>query len=155
KLSLEMKELTIRDARVSITSGTDAAGRVQLEGLTVNLRDIKFNPAAASLAAISGTGDITLAKATLNTTVLNDLRSTFQLADAAFTMPELSMSTDVGALTSAMKLDLKPTPLAYELNATGSAIDVNKLLGAPGGFGAGALRLEAKGQGPEPDALHA
>ena len=155
KLSLELKELTIRDARVSLSEEKQPGSRVQLEGLTVNLRDVGFNPAASSLAAITGKGDITITKATLNATSLRDIRTAFQLANSAFAMPELAVTTDFGQLTSAMTLDLKPSPCSYDFKATGSAIDVNKLLGAPGGFGSGALQLNAKGSGPEPDAVHA
>jgi hypothetical protein len=156
KLSLELKELTIQDARVSIVQKDKEPGsRILIEGLTLNLRDVGINPTAASLAAITGSGDITMAKATLNALVISDVRTAFQLANAAFTMPELAMTTEYGALTSSMTLDLKPEPFAYTMKATGSAIDLNKLIGATGGLGPAALQLDAKGTGPEPEALAA
>jgi uncharacterized protein involved in outer membrane biogenesis len=156
KLSLELKELTIQDAKVSIVQKDKQPGsRILLDGLTVSLRDVGFNPSAASLAAISGTGDITLTKATLNAMVVSDVRSAFQLANAAFTMRELAMTLEFGKLTSSMTLDLKPEPFEYALKATGSAIDVNKLIGATGGLGPASLQLDAKGQGPEPEAVKA
>jgi uncharacterized protein involved in outer membrane biogenesis len=155
KLSLELKELTIRDARLSATREAQPGAELLLEGLTVNLREIKFNPSVHSLAAISGSGDLALTKATLNTTVLTDIRSAFQLANAAFAMKDLSASTAFGKLTSSMTLDLKPSPFTYELKATGSAIDVNKLIGAPGGFGPGSLQLDAQGRGPAAEAVEA
>jgi hypothetical protein len=145
-LSLELRELTIQDGALTLRR-EGRSGGVKLDGLTMNMSDVVVDPNARSLAGLSGRGEIRLASATLNTLTIKDALTRFELANAKFDMPELAFLSDYGRLTSKTSVDFNATPFVYHLEAVSDGIDVNKLLGAPGGFGGASVNLTADGEG--------
>jgi tetratricopeptide (TPR) repeat protein len=80
---------------------------------------------------------------------LTEAEGKFQLADAVFTIPELSFRLPNGKFAADAKLDFNPVPFTYTMNAKGEPLDLNGMVGATEGFGPATLELEAKGAGPE------
>jgi hypothetical protein len=148
RLSLELRELTIQDGHVALRRAGGSGG-MTLDGLTLNMTDVVVDPNGRSLASLSGRGDLRLARGTFDGLALNDAQARFELANAKFDMPELSVLTEYGRLTSRTTVDFNPRPFVYHLEARGDGIDVNKLLSAPGGFGAASVNLTADGEGTE------
>jgi hypothetical protein len=154
RLSLELREMTIQDAHVTLKRAGEAGG-VTLDGLTLNMNDVVVDPNAKSLAALSGRGEIHLASGTLDTLTFKDAQTRFELANSRFDMPELSLLSEYGRLTSKTTVDFNPRPFIYHLEARGDGIDLNKMIGSPGGLGAGSVSMTADGEGTESSALRA
>ena len=113
------------------------------------MTDVTVNPNAKSLAALAGSGSITLARGKLDTLSIRDAETQFQLKDSQFHMPELSLVSDYGRIAGATDVDFNATPFSYHMNAHADALDLNKILGAPGGLGPAVVDLTADGSGTD------
>ncbi len=152
RLALDLRELSVVDGTLTLHQGKDVT---RLEELNITLNDLKVNPELQSLAALSGHGTIGLAKGTFGTLAVRDARAQLQLANAVVDMPSLGLTTDYGQISSTMHLDFNPAPFTYTMEASGKAIDLNKMVGATSGLGPGALQLTAQGAGPAPAGMTA
>jgi uncharacterized protein involved in outer membrane biogenesis len=110
---------------------------------------VSLNPEAASLAALSAEGTLGVREMVFDTLNLTEVAGTFQLADAVFTIPELTFQLPNGKFAADARLDFNSVPLAYTMNAKGDPLDLNGMVGATEGFGPATLELQARGAGPE------
>ncbi len=147
-LALEVNEIRIEDGSLSVKN-PKGEEKTRVEGLDLEMHDVGFDPSAASLAALSAAGTLAIREMVFDTLKLTETEGTFQLKDAAFTIPELSFLLPHGKFTADAVLDFKPVPFTYTMNAKGDPLDLNGMVGATDGFGPASLNLEAKGAGPE------
>jgi uncharacterized protein involved in outer membrane biogenesis len=147
-LALEVKQILIEDGSLSVKNAKGEE-KTRVEGLDLEMRNVAFNPDASSLAALSAEGTLEIREMVFDTLKLTEAEGKFQLADAVFTIPELSFRLPNGKFAADAKLDFNPVPFAYTMNAKGEPLDLNGMVGATEGFGPATLELEAKGAGPE------
>lgn len=147
-LAFDMKLIQIEDGSLSVKN-SKGEEKSSVEGLDLEIRNVAFDPTAASLAAISGDGTLGVREMVFDTLHFTETEGEFQLSKAVFTIPELSFRLPNGKFTADAKLDFNPVPFTYTMNAKGEPLDVNGMVGATKGFGPATLTLEAKGAGPE------
>jgi len=147
-LALEVRQIQIEDGSLSVKNAKGEE-KTRVEGLDFEMRNVAFNPGASSLAALSAEGTLAIREMVFDTLTLTETEGKFQLADAVFTIPELSFLLPNGKFAADAKLDFNPVPFTYTMNAKGDPLDLNGMVGATSGFGPSTLELEAKGAGPE------
>lgn len=147
-LALEVKQIQIEDGSLSVKNAKGEE-KTHVEGLDLEMRNVGFDPKEASLAALSAEGTLGIREMMFDTLKLTDVEGKFQLADAVFTIPELSFLLPNGKFAADAKLEFNPVPFTYTMNAKGDPLDLNGMVGATDGFGPTTLELEAKGAGPE------
>ena len=147
-LALQVKQIQIEDGSLSVKN-EKGEEKTHVEGLDLEMLNVSFNPNAASLAALAAEGTLAIEEMVFDTLKLTEVEGKFQLADAVFTIPELSFLLPNGQFAADAKLDFNPVPFAYTMNAKGEPLDLNGMVGATSGFGPATLELEAKGTGPE------
>ncbi len=145
-LALEIRQIQIEDGSLVVTNAKGEE-RTSLEGLDFELRNVSFDPGAASLAALSGEGSLAIREMRFDTLLFTETAGEFQLASAVFTIPALSFRLPHGKFEADAKLDFNPVPFTYTMNAKGDPLDVNGMVGAKEGFGHATLTLEANGAG--------
>jgi len=147
-LALEVRQIQIEDGSLSVKNAKGEE-KTLVAGLDLEMRNVAFNPNDASLATLSAEGTLGIREMIFDTLKLTDAEGKFQLADAVFTIPELSFLLPNGKVAADAKLDFNPVPFAYTMNAKGEPLDLNGMVGATSGFGPANLELEAKGAGTE------
>jgi hypothetical protein len=146
--SLAIEQILIENG-VLVAKNEKGEEKTRVEGLNLELRNVGFDPAVSSLAALSGEGQLSVNVTRFDALELRDTEGRFELKDAVFLVPELSFSTPHGRFVANTKVDFNPVPFTYELSARGEPMDLNSMVGAKEGFGPGSLELEAGGAGPE------
>ena len=147
-LTLEVKQILVRDGSV-VMKNTDSGSETRLDGLDFTMENLQFDPTAASLAALSAEGELTIGEVNLDTVALTELESRFQLANAVFDLSELSFTTAHGEFAANANVDFNPVPFAYTMTATGDPLDLNGMMGATEGFGPASVQLDADGAGAD------
>jgi uncharacterized protein involved in outer membrane biogenesis len=147
-LALDVKRIQIEDGSLSVKNA-EGEEKMRVEDLDLEMRDVSLNPEAASLAALSAEGTLGVREMVFDTLNLTEVAGTFQLADAVFTIPELTFQLPNGKFAADARLDFNSVPLAYTMNAKGDRLDLNGMVGATEGFGPATLELQARGAGPE------
>jgi len=153
-LALEVKQIQIEDGSLSVKN-EKGEEKTHVEGLDLEMRNVGFDPKAASLSGLSAEGTLGIREMVFDTMQLTETEGEFQLADAVFVIPELSFSMPDGRFTASAKLDFHQVPFTYSMNAKGEPLDLNGMVGAKEGFGSGTLHLEVQGAGPETKDLRA
>jgi hypothetical protein len=146
--ALEVRQILIRDG-VVVMKTRGEPGETRVEDLDFEMQNLKFDPTAESLAALSADGELSIAQVLLGTSTLSDVRSRFQLASAVFDLLDLSFSTPHGEFAGEMQVDFNLVPFVYTLTAEGNPLDLNSMVGASDGFGPGVVQLEAEGVGAD------
>jgi hypothetical protein len=147
-MALEVREISIRDGVVVMRTRGEA-GETRVEDLDFEMQNLKFDPTAESLAALSAEGEFSIAQVLLSSTTISGVQSRFQLASAVFDLLELSFSTPHGEFAGEMQVDFNPVPFVYKLTAEGNPLDLNGMVGASEGFGPGVAHLGAEGVGAD------
>ncbi len=143
-----MKQIQIQDGSLSMKN-EKGEEKTKVEGLDFEMRNVVFDPGAASLAGLSAEGTLGIREMVFDTLRLTETEGDFQLEDAVFIIPELSFLMPHGKFTADAKLDFNPVPFTYGMNAKGQPLDLNGMVGATEGFGPMSIELEARGAGPE------
>lgn len=147
-LALEVNQIRIEDGSLSVKN-PKGEETTTVSGLDLEMRNVGLNPDAASLAALSAEGTLEIREMVFDTLNLTETEGKFQLADAVFTIPELSFRMPNGKFAADARVDFNPLPFTYEMNAKGDPLDLNGMVGATSGFGPATLELKAAGAGPE------
>jgi uncharacterized protein involved in outer membrane biogenesis len=147
-MALEVREISIRDG-VVVMKTRGEAGETRVEDLDFEMRNLKLDPAAKSLAALSAEGELSIAQVLFSSTTISGLQSRFQLASAVFDLLELSFSTPHGQYAGEMQVDFNPVPFVYTLTAEGNPLDLNSMVGTSEGFGPGVAHVDAEGVGAD------
>jgi len=147
-MALEVREISIRDGVVVMRTRGEA-GETRVEDLDFEMQDLKFDPTAKSLAALSAEGQLSIAQVLLSSTTISGVQSRFQLASAVFDLLELSFSTPHGEYAGEMQVDFNPVPFIYKLTAEGNPLNLNSMVGASEGFGPGVAHVDAEGVGAD------
>ena len=146
--ALEVRQILIRDGTVVMKKkGQD--GETRIEDLDFEMRNLKFDPTAESLAALSADGELSIGQVLLGTLTLTDVESQFTFASAVFDLLSLTFATPHGKFTGEMQVDFNPVPFAYKLTARGDPLDLNSMVGASDGFGPGITQVEVEGVGSD------
>jgi hypothetical protein len=153
-LALDVKQIQIEDGSLSVKN-PEGVEKTRVEGLDLEMRNVAFDPEAASLAALSAEGTLGIREMVFDTMELTETQGNFQLAEAIFVIPELTFSMPHAKFTAGAKLDFQRAPFTYAMNAKGEPMDVNRMVGAKEGFGPASLHLEVQGAGPETKDLKA
>jgi hypothetical protein len=153
-LALEVKQIQIEDGSLSVKN-EKGEEKTRVQGLDLEMRNVGFDPEAASLAGLSAEGTLGIREMVFDTLNLTETQGEFQLADAVFVIPELTFAMPHASFTSGAKLDFQRAPFKYSMNAKGDPLDVNGMVGAKEGFGRATLHLELQGAGPETKDLRA
>jgi len=151
-LALDVKQVRVEDASLLLRS---EGAETRVEGLDFTMENLRFDPTAHRLAALSAEGRLAIRAIATDETRVTDAESRFQLAQGVFELPRLVFKTPYGAFAGEMQLDIRPVPFAYSLSAQADPLDLNGLVGAASGFGAASVSLEARGAGPESGDLKA
>jgi hypothetical protein len=138
-----------------VMRNTEGGSETRIEGLDFTMENLRFDPSAQSLAAISAEGELTITEVNLDTMALNDVESRFQLADAVFDLTELLFTTEHGEFAADASVDFNPVPFTYTMTASGDPLNLNGLVGASEGFGPGNMKLEAGGAGADTEDVDA
>ena len=146
--ALEVNQILINDGTVVMKKkGED--GETRIEQLNFEMQNLKFDPTAESLAALSADGELSIGQVLLGTLTMTTVESQFTLASAVFDLLSLTFSTPHGKFAGEMQVDFNPVPFKYTLNAQGDPLDLNSLVGANDGFGPGTAKIEAEGVGSD------
>jgi hypothetical protein len=111
------------------------------------MNDVIVNPTGESLASLSGQGDLRLEGGTIDALTFKDARARFGLASSRFEIADLSLLSDYGRIAGRTEVDFAATPFTYHVEMRGDGIDINRMVGSPGGLGAGAVQVTADGAG--------
>ncbi|MFQ5791629.1 MAG: AsmA-like C-terminal region-containing protein, partial [Acidobacteriota bacterium] len=128
------------------------AGPASVEGLSLRLRDLSFDPKAGSLVhALSANGGLEVENVTFESTHIRKARGQLRLGEGRFEVQELRFATEQGSFLARLLVDFNRLPFGYALTLLGEPLDVNAMVGATGagGFGPGRLELEAEGFGSD------
>ncbi|MGH9324996.1 MAG: hypothetical protein ACRD21_02310 [Vicinamibacteria bacterium] len=147
-VALEVKQIRIEDGSLSVKNAKGEE-KTRVVGLDLEMENVGFDPNASSLAALSAEGTLSVEDIRFDALLLTETEGRFRLADAVFTVPELTFRMPHGEFAADAKLDFNPVPYRYELNAKGDPIDVNGMVGAKEGFGPANIQLTGSGAGPE------
>jgi uncharacterized protein involved in outer membrane biogenesis len=153
-LALDIKQILIQDGS-AIVKNAEGQETTRVEGLDLEMRDVGFNPALSSLAALSAQGDLAVGSLRFDTLQISDAKGGFELREARFTIPELAFSMPSGRFVTDAQLDFNPVPFTYQLNGKGEPLDLNGMVGAKDGFGPATVVIDTKGSGPETKDLDA
>jgi uncharacterized protein involved in outer membrane biogenesis len=153
-LALEVKEILIQDG-VLVVKNPKGEEKTRIDDLDLAMKDVGFNPAASSLAALSAQGDLAIQSLRFDTLQITEAKGGFQLRESRFTVPELSFSLPSGRFVTDATFDFNPVPFSYQLKGKGDPLDLNGMVGASEGFGPATIELDAKGSGPETTDLEA
>ena len=152
RLSLRVSRIDVQDATVELQAPGQAHPTV-VKGLDLHLRDIALEPGPAPLlVGLSGVGDVRVAEVSFARSRALDVQGSIRLGGGHLKTDTVRFRTDQGPFEATLDIDLARLPLAYALTLHGDPLDVAAIMGAPG-FGAGTLRLEARGAGAEADGL--
>ena len=151
--------LALRVSRIDVQDGTielQAPGQprpVVVKGLELRLRDVALEPGRTPmLSALSGVGDVRVAEVAFAKSRALDLRGSVRVGGGRLKTDTVRFRTDQGPFEATLDADLGRLPLSYALTLQGDPLDMTAITGARG-FGAGALRLDARGVGPEAEGL--
>jgi len=151
--------LALRVSRIDVEDGTielQAPGqprRVVVKGLELRLRDVALEPGRTPvLSALGGVGDVRVAEVTFAKSRAFDLRGSVRVGGGRLKTDAMRFKTDQGPFEATLEADLGRLPLSYALTLHGDPLDMTAITGARG-FGAGTLRLDARGVGPEAEGL--
>jgi len=151
--------LALRVSRIDVQDGTielQAPGQprpVVVKGLELRLRDVALEPGRTPmLSALSGVGDVRVAEVAFAKSRALDLRGSVRVGGGRLKTDTVRFRTDQGPFEATLEADLVRLPLTYALSLHGDPLDMTAITGARG-FGAGALRLDARGVGPEAEGL--
>lgn len=154
-LSIRISEIAIEDGAVELRAPGQPP--VAVHGLDILLRDLDLQPSAAGpLAGLSAAGKIAIGAITLAPTHVRDVRGTFTLAKGRFESQDLRLDADEGPVEARCRAELQKLPFAYTLAVRAAPLDLDQISGMAGRggrFGPGHLVLDARGAGPEPEAL--
>lgn len=154
-LAVSVSEITTSDGSVEMHAPGESP--VTVTGLDVRLRDLALEPSAAGpLAGLSGLGEIAIDAIALAPTQVRDVQGTFALSNGGFESQDLRLEADQGPIEARGTARLDKLPFTYTLALRAAPLDLNRisgLAGQGGRFGPGHLRLDARGAGPEPEAL--
>ncbi len=153
-LALEVKRIQIEDGSLSVRNAKGEE-KTRVSGLDLEMRNVGFDPKAASLRGLSAEGTLGIREMVFDTLNLTETRGEFQLADAVFAVPELAFAMPHARFTAGAKLDFQRAPFKYSMNAKGDPLDLNGMVGAKEGFGPATIHLEVQGAGPETKDLRA
>ena len=150
-VEIDVDLVRITDGRLAMRSDDPAAGDVEIEGLDVELRDLRVDPnATSSMLGISATGELSAAALRLGEMTLEEASGAVAIADGELRLE----GVDLVALNSklhvdAMTADLGQDPYPYELALAGN-VDIDGVMGGSGSsFGPASLALAAAGLGPD------
>jgi hypothetical protein len=151
--------LALRISRIDVEDGTielQAPGQprpVVVKGLELRLRDVALEPGRTPvLSALSGAGDVRVAEVAFAKSRALDLRGSVRVGGGRLKTDTVRFRTDQGPFEATLEADLLRLPLTYTLSLHGDPLDMTAITGARG-FGAGVLRLDARGVGPEAEGL--
>lgn len=151
--------LSLRISRIDVEDGTielQAAGQphpVLVKGLELRLRDVGLDPAGTTvMTSLRGVGDVRVAEVAFARSRALDLRGSVRVGGGRLKTDTVRFRTDQGPFEATLDADLGRLPLTYALTLQGDPLDVSGMTGARG-FGAGTLRLEARGVGPEAEGV--
>jgi AsmA protein len=149
RLRLEIGEVVLESGRLSSTS-TAGSGATLVEGLDLVLREVATDPEAASLLlAISGRGWLEIDSLSLDGHGLAGIAASFRADAGRYLLDSFESNTPAGVVTvDELEVDLAQSPYRYRLAMRAGAIDLNRILGLPGGLGAARLELRGTGEGP-------
>jgi uncharacterized protein involved in outer membrane biogenesis len=153
-LALDVKEIQIQDG-VLVVKSPKGEETTRIADLDLTMRNVGFDPALTSLAALSAEGDLAIQSLRFDTLQIDDAKGGFQLRESRFTVPELSFSMPSGRFVTDATFDFNPVPFSYALKGKGEPLDLNGMVGASEGFGPATIELDAKGSGPETKDLEA
>jgi uncharacterized protein involved in outer membrane biogenesis len=153
-LALEVKEIRIADGAL-VVKNPKGQEKTRIEDLDLTMRNVGFDPAHTSLAALSAEGDLAIENLSFDTLQIRDAKGVFELRESRFTVPELSFSMPSGRFVTDATFDFNSVPVTYELKGKGDPLDLNGMVGASEGFGPAMIELDAKGEGPETKDLDA
>ena len=81
--ALQVRQILIRDGTVVMKKkGQD--GETRIEELDFEMRNLKFDPTAESLAALSADGELSIGQVLLGTLTMTDVESQFTLGESRF-----------------------------------------------------------------------
>jgi AsmA-like C-terminal region len=151
--------LVLRVSRIDVEDGTielHSPGQprpVLVKGFALRLRDVALEPGRTPvLSALGGVGDVRVAEVALARSRVLDLRGSVRVGGGRFKAEPVRFRTDQGPFEATLDADLRRLPLTYALTLNGDPLDMTAITGARG-FGAGTLRLDARGVGPEAEGL--
>jgi uncharacterized protein involved in outer membrane biogenesis len=147
-LALDVKQILVRNGSM-VMRNTESGSETRVEGLDFTMENLKFDPAAKLLAAVSAAGELTIAEVNLDALALVELESRFTLSNAVFELSELKFATRHGQFAAEANVDFNPVPFTYSATATGKPLDLNGMLGATEGMGPAEVQLAAEGEGAD------
>lgn len=154
-LDVDIELVRITDGSVRMRTDDPAAGELAIDGLDLELRDIRLESAIDDLLlALETSGTLSADEIQAGPLHLNDARGNVSLSEGKATLAAVDLRALNGSLkVDSLTADLAQDPFPYDLKLAGT-VDVNSLLGRAGkGFGPAHLDLAASGRGPDPQAL--
>jgi len=152
RLSLRVSRIDVEDATVELQAPGQPRPTL-VKGMDLHLRDVALDPGPLPLlVALRGVGELKIDEVSFATSRALDVRGTVRMGGGHLKTENVRFRTDQGPFEATLDIDLARLPLAYALRLHGDPLDVAAMMGAPG-FGAGTLRLDARGVGPEADGL--
>ncbi len=153
-LALFVSAIDVEDGSV-VFAARAGPPPLSVTGLDIRLRDLLFDPAAASpMHALTGTGEVRIREVALPSRRAREAEGRLRLAGGRLLADDIRFHADEGRFQARLTVSLERLPLAYTLWLKGDPLDVNALAGTKGGaFGPGRFELDATGAGPDPEAL--
>lgn len=151
-LALRVSRIDVEDATIELAAPGQPRP-VVVKGLELRLRDVALDPGRTPvLSALSGVGDVRVAEVAFAKSRALDLRGSVRVGGGRLKTDTIRFRTDQGPFEATLDVDLGRLPLSYALTLQGDPLDMTAITGARG-FGAGTLRLDARGVGAEAEGL--
>jgi len=150
-LRLAVADLIEGGRTVSLAGSPDPVFVV--DSVTLSLRDVAFDPAAASpMLGVAGEGELSANRVTAGGYVFDTISGAARIGDGVFAADDLVATAAFGRLELPhARADLSSGEPRVELAATAADINLNMLLGADGdSMGNAAMEIALRGQGTAP-----
>jgi uncharacterized protein involved in outer membrane biogenesis len=151
-LALRVSRIDVEDATIELAAPGQPRP-VVVKGLELRLRDVALDPGRTPvLSALSGVGDVRVAEVAFARSRAVDLRGSVRVGGGRLKTDTIRFRTEQGPFEATLDADLGRLPLSYALTLQGNPLDMTAITGARG-FGAGTLRLDARGVGADAEGL--
>ena len=158
-LRLEVKQITLGKGTMLVREELPQQSprdQLRLEGIRLVLNNIVLDAAQVKpVDRLSGVGEIQIERAQLGELPLRNLRGEIKVQRGLLSADQLSLSSDEGDLEASLAADFNPVPFTYQLKATASRLNLNKVVGLEEdqSLGPGRLTFDGHGAGSSPAGL--
>ena len=154
-LLLEISNVGIENAQITFRRKKDLPPTALIKGLNVKLIDFMLATADRPLFnGLSARGEFQADEMHVGDTKIHKSEGDFDLHKGLLRVSKARFTTKQGNFTVRLEMNLKSSPLQYNMDLEGDPLDTNAILGGNGQGSYGPSKLQLKGAGIGPDSAN-